>query len=138
MLTPQKTLGLLWMIWSALTTAVGIGVGAMFGGMGAMATVLPDTHTREPAPEWVGWLFGGFGLVLGGLFAAIGILGFVAGMGVRKGRLWALVTVVLLAILQLSSFPLGTGLAIYTFVVAFPVLAARKGVPRQGEAPPGG
>lgn len=117
-----QPLGILWMVWSGFTTFVGVLLGAIFSGIGALSTVLPDESTGEPAPGWVGWLFGGFGLVFAGIFAVVGAIGFFAGMGVRKGKTWALIVVLILAFLQLSSFPLGTALGVYTFIVAFKAL----------------
>ncbi len=110
-------LGIVWVVWSAITVLVGVGVFLMAAGFGGLIAVLPDTNTGEPAPWWVGLLFGGMGLAIGGIIAAMGGIGIAVGLALRKGRQWAMIAACILGFMQMSNFPVGTALAIWTFVV---------------------
>ena len=121
-----NALGIVWMIASSLMALLGVAFGLMFMGFGGLATSLPDTNTGEPAPMWVGLLFGGMGLVFCGIFVVMGLLGFIAGHKARQGRTWALFVLVILGFSQLSSVPLGTALGIWTMAVVIPILAKPK------------
>lgn len=111
-------LGIVWAVWSSVTAVIGAAVALVALGFGGLMTHLPDATSGEPAPAWVGFLFGGLGLIIGVLFALVGVLGIVVGVGITKGQRWALFTACVLGFLQLSNFPIGTALAIWTFVVA--------------------
>jgi hypothetical protein len=63
-------------------------------------------------------LFGGpFLGVLGLLVSGFAIAGFIAGWGLMAHQPWARVLAIVLGILSVIHFPLGTALAIYTFWV---------------------
>lgn len=123
MVNPKlDALGIVWMVWSAFTGLVGLGVAALAMGLGGLVALVPDTSTGEPAPWWVGFLFGGFGLAFGLFFAAMGGFGIAMGRSLRRGRKWAIVAACILGFFQLSNFPLGTLLGVWTFVVGVPAL----------------
>jgi hypothetical protein len=60
-----------------------------------------------------------FAVVLGisGVFFALGIPSLIAGIGLLKQRQWARVLAIVVAILALTSFPIGTAAGIYTLWV---------------------
>ena len=60
-----------------------------------------------------------FAIVLGisAVFFAIGISSLLAGIGLLKQKRWARILAILVAILALTSFPLGTAAGIYTLWV---------------------
>ncbi|MES2644388.1 MAG: hypothetical protein V4850_33185 [Myxococcota bacterium] len=127
-LNPQlRPLGIVWAVWSAFTALIGVGIGLLAAGFGGLMTVLPDSNTGEPAPWWMGLFFGGLGLTIAAVFLCMGLLGMFVGLAVGKGRRWALITACVLGFLQLSNFPIGTLLAVWTFVVAGQELSKPKG-----------
>jgi hypothetical protein len=56
-------------------------------------------------------------LSVSGVFFALGIPSLIAGIGLLKHRGWARVLAIVLAILALTSFPIGTGAGVYTLWV---------------------
>jgi hypothetical protein len=60
-----------------------------------------------------------FAVVLGvsGVFLVIGIPSLVAGVGLLKKKGWARIAAIMLAILAVASFPIGTGAGIYALWV---------------------
>ena len=56
-------------------------------------------------------------LSVGGVFLALGIPSLVAGIGLLKHMSWARVLAIVLAIVALASFPIGTGVGIYALWV---------------------
>jgi hypothetical protein len=63
---------------------------------------------------------------IGLLFLASAVLGFVAGWGLLERQSWARILAIVLGILALLDFPIGTALGIYTLWVLLP---ERPGVP---------
>ncbi len=53
----------------------------------------------------------------GGLFVVVAVLGVIAGIGILGLQPWARTLLIVLAVLALFSFPLGTILGIYTLWV---------------------
>jgi hypothetical protein len=103
-----QVLAILWLVWSALRLVPGIGL-LFFGSFalpflpfGLRALVLP---VAAFAGVW---------------FMASSIAGFIAGWGLMQRQSWARILVIILAILTLIHFPLGTGLGIYTLWVILP------------------
>ncbi len=78
-----------------------------------------DTHGRQPEVERFVWSIRAqhFVLFTSCILLIISIPGFIAGIGLLKFRQWARILAIILAVLNILSFPLGTALAIYTFWV---------------------
>lgn len=111
-------LGIVWAVVSALTVLAGLFVILMAAGFGGLVAVAPYDGTGVESPGWwPGVLIGGVGLAIGGSIALLGALGIAVGLALRRGRYWAMICALVLGILQLSNFPLGTALALWTFVV---------------------
>ena len=114
-----STLALLWIIYSLLRLFAGGAVlfaGSMFIGHSMM----------------FGWPFTHF-FFLPGLITAIGIgvlvlgaLGLAAGWGLWQREPWARIVALILGVLALLHFPLGTALGIYTLWVLLPNDAAAE------------
>lgn len=119
------TLGLVWILWSAFTTLIGLAVAALAMGMGGLFSMVPDQTTGEPSPL-VGLFFGGFGLVFGLVFVAMGAFGVIMGRSLRRGARWAIVAACILGFLQITNFPLGTVLGVWTLVVGIPALQQKR------------
>lgn len=115
---PQlKPLGLAWIIWSALTGLTGVAVALLGAGMGVAFTKLPDSHSGEPAPWWVAWIFGSVGVLIGAGLIITGLAGVAVGYGVRKGWTWALIGALVLGVLHIANMPVGTILGVWTIYV---------------------
>jgi hypothetical protein len=56
-------------------------------------------------------------LSVGGVFFALGIPSLIAGIGLLKHKSWARILAIILAILAVTSFPIGTAAGIYTLWV---------------------
>lgn len=57
------------------------------------------------------------GTVVAAFITLVSLPGFIAGYGLLKRRSWARALILVLAILNLFNFPLGTALGLYTFWV---------------------
>jgi hypothetical protein len=64
-------------------------------------------------------IVGTVGLCIGGLVAILSIPGVIGGWALLVGKSWARVLVIVLGILELIHFPLGTALGVYTLWVMF-------------------
>jgi hypothetical protein len=56
-------------------------------------------------------------IVICGFLAIVGLPGIIGGWGLLAGKEWARILVIVLGILHLLNFPLGTALGIYTLVI---------------------
>jgi len=59
------------------------------------------------------FVFGSFGTILGGYFVLMGLLSIIAGAALGARQLWSKVYHIVIASLNLLSFPLGTAYGIY-------------------------
>lgn len=89
---------------------VAIGIAMVAGGLGA-----PTTQTAAPPPAFIGWMFIVMGAIATGIGQLTGWLNIVAGYSLKrhKRRILTMVT----AGLNCISFPIGTTLGVFTFVV---------------------
>jgi O-antigen/teichoic acid export membrane protein len=53
------------------------------------------------------------------MLTMVAIPGIVVGRGLQQGREWARVPAIILGVLVIGHFPIGTALALYTFVTLF-------------------
>lgn len=67
--------------------------------------------TGEPEPMWI---LGVVGTTVGLLLAALGLPGVFAGYGLLTKKPWARVLTIVIGILGLVNFPVGTAIGIYT------------------------
>jgi hypothetical protein len=75
--------------------------------------------TGEPEPMWILTLVG---TSVGLLMAALGLPGLLAGYGLLTRKSWARVLAIVVGILSLINFPVGTAIGIYTvWVLTQPV-----------------
>src|SRR3954451_7909011 len=101
-----RILGWCFIVYSAIIVLVGLGIGSvvMFGGM------LSGDHEAIFITSAVGTAIAGFLIVLS-------LPGMLAGIGLLKFRPWARVVAIVVGVLHILSFPLGTLLGIYTLWV---------------------
>ena len=98
----RQALGILYVVFSALMAVAGLAVFAAFV-LGALSVNDPDS------PVVLG---------LGGALAAFLLLlslpGFIGGIGLLRRRPWSKAVSLIVAMLSLANFPLGTALGLYT------------------------
>ncbi|MFW6184756.1 MAG: hypothetical protein ACOC8X_13230 [Chloroflexota bacterium] len=102
-----KLLGWLHILSHAIFLVIGGFVFAMMVGLGLFAS---------GEPEAAGVLFM-VGLFVGGLMLVLALPGLLAGYGLLKRRSWGRLLALIVGILNLFNFPLGTALGVYTLWV---------------------
>jgi uncharacterized membrane protein len=104
-----NTVGILWMVLGILTILgavfMAVSGGAFMAGMHA-----PDERAGGAIFASIMWIIAAFVLV-------IGIFEFLAGSALRKHRPWARIAIIVLSIINLFGFPIGTIVGIYSLVV---------------------
>ncbi len=101
-----KVVGWLFIVTNALLLSIGVvGLFLMFG-IGILAQDLTSFQVLG--------VIGTLGLVL---FTILGLPGIIAGVGLLERRVWGRVLALVLGILGLAAFPVGTLIGLYTFFV---------------------
>ena len=77
------------------------------GIFGGIDNLKPDDRTM------LALFFGSFGLFIGGAFIIFGILSIVAGNAIVNRQVWSQIYHIVIAILNVLNFPLGTAIAVY-------------------------
>lgn len=106
--THVRILGWLWIIFGVLGIlgALCIGISTAGGGL------ISQDDTAILATSIVA-------VVCGGLFFLGSALNIIAGVGLLKYKSWARILAIILGIVNLFGFPIGTALGIYTFWAMF-------------------
>jgi hypothetical protein len=127
MKTHIRVLGILYIVSGALGVAATLAV-LLIAGIIAFGGLLGGlTELAEPGAPDEGFVYGAFGVgLLAIIFAVIVLLNLilsvpqiVGGAYLLKYRNWARILCIILSILNLPSFPLGTALGVYGLVVLF-------------------
>lgn len=101
-----RILGWLFIVYSGLLDAIGIAIALIVAGGGALS------GDREAM-----MVTGAVGIFIVCVLLVLSIPGFIAGYGLLKFHPWARILAIILAVLNILTFPFGTALAIYTFWV---------------------
>ena len=101
-----KVLGWLYIIYAAIIDIVALILFAVLGGAGALS-----------GDRQAFFVTSAVGIGIAVLLFVISIPGILAGIGLFKYQQWARILALVLAVLHLFSFPLGTALGIYAFWV---------------------
>ena len=101
-------LGWLYVISSVFFLLLGLFLFVLLGGIGFFA---PSSDPEAPAILLL------VGLFVGGLMALLALPGLLAGWGLLKRKNWGRVLALIVGILNLFNFPLGTALGAYTLYV---------------------
>lgn len=101
-------LGWCFIIYHAIVAVVGIGIGVIVSGAGALS------GEREAM-----FITGTVGAAIAAFLIIISLPGIITGLGLLKFRPWARIVAIILGVLHLLSFPFGTALGVYTLVVLF-------------------
>jgi hypothetical protein len=99
-------LGWCFIVYHSILALVGIGLGIVIAGAGAIS------GEREAI-----FITGTVGLFVAGLLIVLALPGIICGIGLLKFRPWARIVAIILGALHLLSFPFGTALGVYTLVV---------------------
>ena len=101
-----RALGVIYVIFGILGIVLGIALLVLMVGIGAAS------GDRD-----AGIIMGSVGLFVGLLVSILSIPTVVAGVGLQRYRPWARILALVLAVLHIFSFPLGTAVGIYAFWV---------------------
>jgi len=93
---------------------VGHAIFLVIGGFIFLLLVGLAPITGEPEPMWILSLVG---TAVGLLMAALGLPGLLSGYGLLTRKPWARVLAIVVGILSLLNFPVGTAIGIYTLWV---------------------
>jgi hypothetical protein len=110
-----KVLSVLFIILGIL--GIVVAVAFMLLGAGAAATILAQDQGNEARIGAV-WA-GGCITFVAALFGIMAIPSIIAGWGLSQHKSWARILTIILAILSLPQFPVGTAIGIYALVILF-------------------
>jgi hypothetical protein len=99
-------LGWCFIVYHAIVAVVGVVIGAIVSGAGAIS------GEREAM-----LITGTVGVAVAGFLVILSLPGIIAGIGLLKFRPWARILGIILGALHLVSFPIGTALGVYALVV---------------------
>jgi hypothetical protein len=108
--THVKTLGWLWIIFGVLGILGALCMGVIIAGSGFIS----EDETAILVTSIVA-------AVCGGLFFLGNALNIIAGAGLLKYKSWGRILAIILGIINLLGFPVGTAIGIYTFWAMFNV-----------------
>jgi hypothetical protein len=100
-------IGLLWVVSGALGLFFGFAVATILFGV---SFIPHDWEIGAGIVRLIAWGIGSFFLVLS-------LPQIVGGLGLMKHREWARILVLIVSFFHLLSFPLGTALSVYSFVI---------------------
>jgi hypothetical protein len=110
-----KVLSVLFIILGIL--GIVVAVAFLLLGAGTAATILSQDNSNE-ARVGAAWA-GGCITIIAALFGLMSIPSIIAGWGLSQHKSWARILTIILAILSLPQFPVGTAIGIYALVILF-------------------
>jgi hypothetical protein len=99
-------LGWLFIVYHAIVALVGIGIGIIVSGAGAIS------GERDAM-----FITGTVGVAIACFLIVLSLPGIITGLGLLKFRPWSRIAAIIIGALHLLSFPFGTALGVYTLVV---------------------
>lgn len=110
-----KILGILHIVFGALGILLGLGLLALFGGIaGIVGMNAPNDDAAVAIP-----ILGGIGGLIFLFCMVVSIPGIIAGIGLLSFKPWSRILAIVISILNLVNFPLGTVLGFYGIWVLF-------------------
>ena len=94
-----------------------VAVAFLMLGAGTAATILAQDNSNE-ARVGAAWA-GGCITFIAALFGLMSIPSIIAGWGLSQRKSWARILTIILAILSLPQFPVGTAIGVYALVIMF-------------------
>jgi hypothetical protein len=110
-----KVLSVLFIILGIL--GIVVAVAFLLLGAGTAATILAQDNSND-ARVGAAWA-GGCITFVAALFGIMAIPSIIAGWGLSQHKAWARILTIILAILSLPQFPVGTAIGIYALVILF-------------------
>ena len=110
-----KVLSVLFVILGIL--GIVVAVGFMLLGASTVATILAQDDSNE-ARVGAAWA-GGCITFIAAMFGIMAIPSIIAGWGLQQRKSWARILTIILAILSLPQFPVGTAIGVYALVILF-------------------
>ncbi|MBI2148563.1 hypothetical protein HYU23_02690 [Candidatus Woesearchaeota archaeon] len=95
-------------------------IGAGLGAIGGLLMLFGGSAIGMTGFASISGLFGGLFAAMGIVMIAFAVLGFFVGLGLWRNRNWARITAIVLGVIGLLSFPIGTIInAIIIYFLAF-------------------
>jgi uncharacterized membrane protein (DUF2068 family) len=110
-----KIIAVLFIILGVISIVVAIGFFVL--GAGVAATIL--SQDQSPDGQLGAAWGGGCITFIAALIALLSIPSIIAGWGLMKRKSWARGLTIVLAVLSLPSFPIGTAIGVYALVIMF-------------------
>jgi len=106
--------GGVWIVLGALSVLGGPLIALMALGMffGGQTFLMANSETG-------GWLIAGGMLLFACCIFAMGWISISAGLALRKRQPWARTAIVILSVINLINFPIGTAIGLYSLIVLF-------------------
>lgn len=89
-----------------------------FLGAGTAATILTSSHGEPDARVGAAWA-GGCMTFIAAMFGLLSIPSILTGWGLAKRKSWSRIMAIVLGILSLPHFPIGTAVGVYALVIMF-------------------
>jgi hypothetical protein len=102
-----NNLGILFIVWGIISILCGIGILLLF-----TSGVMGVPHRAEVVLMTIG-------IVFSSICIGTGILEIISGKGLLDRRRWSRMLTIVMAVINLSSFPLGVALGVYALWVLF-------------------
>lgn len=107
--THVKVLGILHIVLGGLGVLVALGIFAMFGGIAGIVGATADAGDAAVAIPVIGLI----GSVVVVVILILSIPGIIVGIGLLKVRPWSRLFGIILSVISLINFPIGTVLGVY-------------------------
>ena len=137
-----RLLGILNIVWSSISIAIGLVVLLLFGGLAGFfaATGFSAGDSGNTGGLVVAPFMAVIGVVIVLMICVVSLPALIAGVGLVKFKPWSRVLGIVISILRLFSVPIGTALGVYGLWVLFQpearqVLESGSGLPVQMERP---
>jgi hypothetical protein len=101
-----RIVAVIYIVFGILGVLGGLALFALIAGIGAASG---DTQAT--------WITGTVGSIVGGILIVISLPSIIAGMGLQKRKEWARILTIILAVIHLFGFPIGTAIGGYTLWV---------------------
>jgi len=109
-----KALAILHIVFGVLGVLLALGALLIFGGIAGLIHMDHDPDAAMVVP-----MMGAIGGIVVIVALALSVPGIIAGIGLLKYQPWARILTIVLSILDLVNFPLGTALGIYGVWILF-------------------
>lgn len=107
-----KIVGILNIVLGCLGVLLGIGILVLFGGLATVAGFQADRDAAAAVP-----ILAAIGTAVAVFLFALSVPSIIGGWGMIKFRPWARILMIILSVLNLLHFPIGTAVGIYGLII---------------------